>query len=332
MAKFDEAAYLEANPDVAAAVKSGAFSSGAEHYEWYGKSENRTLDASKRPAPRAMPFSEDFKPNRRDKILASLDLTQTIGVEIGALASPLVLPAEGNILFVDHADTEYLKQKYGADSTVNVSKIVHIDGVWGEKTLKECLNLTENVNYVLASHVIEHVPDLITWLAEIHSILKPSGTLRVAVPDRRYTFDYLRHESRVHDVLDAYLRRARSPSPRQIIEHFSMARMVNCKNAWDGTLNVNALQPHHTTQMAIDTARDAIDNGTYQDSHCWVFTPKSFANLFVDMAKLDLLKFAYTHHFETVRYELEFVVHMSPSDNKDEIVKSWTDMAAAATG
>jgi len=38
---FDEAAYLRANPDVAAAVAAGKFSSGRQHFERYGHAEKR---------------------------------------------------------------------------------------------------------------------------------------------------------------------------------------------------------------------------------------------------------------------------------------------------
>lgn len=38
---FDEQSYLAANPDVAAAVASGDFASGAQHYQMYGASEGR---------------------------------------------------------------------------------------------------------------------------------------------------------------------------------------------------------------------------------------------------------------------------------------------------
>jgi hypothetical protein len=41
---FNEAAYLAANPDVAAAVAAGAVASGAEHYALYGQSEGRSAD------------------------------------------------------------------------------------------------------------------------------------------------------------------------------------------------------------------------------------------------------------------------------------------------
>ena len=144
-------------------------------------------------------------PSRRDKILANLDLKALKGLEIGALASPLVKPEEGNIFFVDHVDTETLLKKYGPDPSVNKADIMHVDAVWGAQTLQDCIGAGRKVDYVVASHVIEHVPDLVTWLSEIHSVLRKNGSLRLAIPDRRYTFDYLRNESRIHDVLEAYL-------------------------------------------------------------------------------------------------------------------------------
>ena len=40
---FDENAYLRANPDVANAVSRGEIPSGRDHFELFGKNENRTL-------------------------------------------------------------------------------------------------------------------------------------------------------------------------------------------------------------------------------------------------------------------------------------------------
>src|SRR5437868_3008097 len=74
------------------------------------------------------------------------------------------------------------------------------------------------VDYVVASHVIEHVPDLIGWLAEVREALEPGGELRLAVPDRRYTLDYRRSVSRLADVVHAWFMRARRPLPHQILD------------------------------------------------------------------------------------------------------------------
>jgi hypothetical protein len=112
--EFDEAAYLDLNPDVAAAVRGGAFKSGAEHYSRYGMKEDRRITKGNRSVPPPFPFPADYWPTRRDKLLANLDLSSMLGLEIGALTSPLVKPTEGKVLFVDHADSLTLKNKYAS--------------------------------------------------------------------------------------------------------------------------------------------------------------------------------------------------------------------------
>jgi SAM-dependent methyltransferase len=318
---FNEADYLSANPDVAAAVRSGACPSGATHWELYGKKENRPLNRQISVSP------ESLNASRRDRILAGLDTKTLRGLEIGALASPLVLPSEGEIRFVDHVDTDALREKYRLDPSVDIANIAEVGAVWGSQTLQDCLGQDDKVDYVLASHVIEHVPDLVTWLAEIRSVLRPGGSLRLAVPDRRFTFDYLRSESKIHDVLDAYIRRARAPLPRLILEHFSLARRVDREAAWDGALDPAQLRRFHDLQDGLAVARDALTEGTYYDVHCWVFTPESFAALCAEMASLNLLGLACDFLFETRRNEFEFIVGMNPSDDRNQILESWIKLS-----
>lgn len=50
---FDETGYLRENPDVAAAVQAGQFTSGQQHFEMYGRRESRRFAAE--PAPPSAP-------------------------------------------------------------------------------------------------------------------------------------------------------------------------------------------------------------------------------------------------------------------------------------
>jgi SAM-dependent methyltransferase len=230
------------------------------------------------------------------------------------------------MFFVDHADTESIRNKYANDKSVNAEDIVEVNAVWGENTLQQCIGQDNKVDYVVASHVVEHVPDLITWLAEIHEVLKDNGSLRLAVPDRRYTFDYLRNVSRLSDVLEAYLLKARRPLPRLIIEHCHMARVVDVAAAWRGKLDARELQPLSNLATGVKAAKNSIANGVYHDTHCWIFTPVSFANLFYQLAELDLVGFACERFFETPRDAFEFYVHLSPSADKTRVLSSWYSM------
>jgi Methyltransferase domain len=328
--EFHEEHYLAANADVAAAVRAGHISSGAEHYWLFGFHENRPLKGVEDAAATAPSSDRPPRHPRNEKLLAGLRLRDLVGLEIGALDVPFVTRNDGIIIYVDHVDTEALKAKYRFDKAVNVDSIVDIDAVWGESSLQDCIGADRKVDYVVASHVIEHVPDVVTWLSEIHAVLASSGTLRLAIPDRRYTFDILRCESRIHDVLDAYLRKARSPMPRHIIEHFSSMRAVDCVAAWNGTLDLDTLSPCASVTTAFEFGRNAYLTGTYVDAHCWVFTPRSFADLCCQLAEMDLLSFKCAQYYDTARNELEFFVHMDPSGVKSEIVASWQNMKASA--
>jgi SAM-dependent methyltransferase len=306
LSAFDEAEYLAANPDVAHAIETGVVASGKEHYERHGRLEGRPLRT------------------RRGKLRGGLDVSRMTGLEIGALDSPTVGKHEGDVIFVDYADRDFLRHRYRDDPHVHLDQIVEVDAIWGENTLRDAVGGDRRVDYVLASHVAEHVPDLITWLNEIHSVLNPGGSVRLVVPDKRYTFDYLRAETRLHDILDAYIRRARTPLPRAILDFCMLARVVDARAAWRGELDVETLPRMSFEQDAISTARDAYENGSYHDVHCWVFTPASFVNLMQEVGRLGLVRLRCEEIVSTEYCQAEFFVVMAPGDDPDEIAASWT--------
>ncbi len=98
------------------------------------------------------------------------------------------------IKFVDHADVAFLRAKYAHDPAVALDNIVPLDAVWGDHSLAQCLP-GERFDFVIASHLIGHVPDMLRWLDEVAGRLNPHGRLILAIPDRRYTFDLLRRET-----------------------------------------------------------------------------------------------------------------------------------------
>lgn len=260
--------------------------------------------------------------NRRKKLLDGIDVARLSGLEIGALCNPVVPRHLGEIRYVDYADTAFLRKRYANDPAVDVDKIVDVDFIWGREGLEEITG-GGKFDYIVASHVIEHVPDLVTWLKELRSVLKPGGTIRLAVPDRRYTFDILRAESRMSDVLAAFVQKARRPLPAALIDHVLNVAAVDATAAWNGTLETSRIRRQHGVADALNVARDSLENGTYHDVHCWVFTPRSFIELFEQMAALELVDFACDRFFDTSRYQIEFFASLGLAASHDEARRSW---------
>jgi hypothetical protein len=146
------------------------------------------------------------------------------GIEVGPLDKPLVAKADGPVFYVDHCSTEELKARWSTDRTVDVARL-HVDAVWGRASLRAALDRAgvlrgrdDHMDSLLASHVVEHVPDLVTWLREVASVLGSGGTARLAVPDKRYIFDYLRRPTELAEVLDAFARQRRPPSGSRVLK------------------------------------------------------------------------------------------------------------------
>jgi SAM-dependent methyltransferase len=260
---------------------------------------------------------------RHEKLLLGLDLGQVTAIEIGALDNPIIPPTSPGVFYVDHMDTASLREKYRDHAYVNKDNLVHVNGIWGEKSLAEAAAPVAPVDCVVASHLIEHVPDLVTWLNEVAAVLKPTGDLRLVIPDRRYTFDLLRTETVLADVLAAHLVRARIPQVREVIDYLANAVHVVCHDVWAGTLDRTALVKSHDISAIERLARDVLDNQRYHDVHCWVFTPASFARLMMQLAELGYHTYKCVKLFDTEPYTLEFYVIAQPGADKAEAVASW---------
>ena len=276
--------------------------------------------------------------DRREKILAGLDLARLTGIEIGPLDKPLVRRDRGFVLYVDHADTAALRQKYADDPGVDLDALVEVDAVWGESTLADILQARAathhgtpaRVDYVIASHVVEHVPDLVGWLAEIHAVLKPGGQLRLAVPDRRFTFDCLREDSRLSDVLAAHLAGARRPVPQAILDFkLNAAPGARSERLWGKLEDAARLVPRVDWDETARAARGAA-GGAYHDVHCWAVTPYSLADIFVFLAERGLLRLACAGFEDTADGQIEFFLSLTPSSDQGFIAETWRRVRQAA--
>lgn len=273
---------------------------------------------------------------REAHLLRGLDLRASVGAEIGPLDRPVVAKARGEVHYVDHCDTAALKARWASDPGVDVDAL-HVDAVWGRLTLRQALadasaftHAAGGLDYVIASHVVEHVPDLVSWLAEVHAVLAAHGHLRLAVPDRRYTFDYLRRTSTLAEVLDAHVRQRRTPSASRVLDFALNMVHVDCGQAWRGVLVPSALVRGYSDEAAIALARSAEDTDAYHDVHCWVFTPHAFATLMAQLARCHLLAFACEWLVPTAPDTYEFFASLRPEADHARVVRSWEAAERAA--
>lgn len=247
------------------------------------------------------------------------------GIEIAPFFRPTLLKQDCNIYYTDYATAAELKKKHEhLEIAREIAELtVESDFIWrpGE-TLVKCIPAGMRFDYAIASHVIEHVPNVIGWLVQILDVLKPGGVLSLAIPDKRATFDVYRSETHVSEMVDAWLRNQKIPSSAQIYDMLS-----NAVDAPSGSfpqeegIPFASLHRNYTDQQALEFAIHAFTTGSYLDIHCSVFTPDGFRSLLLRINELGLLNIAVS---DSISRDGEFFLRLTklgePRIRRDQLI------------
>jgi SAM-dependent methyltransferase len=110
----------------------------------------------------------------------------------------------------------------------------------------------ESQDFVIASHLLEHLADPLTQIGEIHRVLKPGAVVLVFLPDRRYTFDR---------------KRSATPLAHLITEHRQRVTVVSDEHIEDYLRKTDVWDPSWTPEQE----REQFDLNRQRSIHvhCW---------------------------------------------------------------
>lgn len=194
---FDEEAYLNANPDVAAAVRNGSIGSGRVHFQHFGGLENRRLRRGRQAISqqkaqklaRIRPLLRDDMPHTEtdehfnylsEELRKQFNIVDTDAVSsnnydphmlrlVEKYASGLVLDCGAG------------KRPIYYENVVNFEIVPYdttdVVGVGEELPFKD-----DSFDAVISVAVLEHVKDPFRCAREISRVLKPGGELLCCVP------------------------------------------------------------------------------------------------------------------------------------------------------
>jgi hypothetical protein len=127
--------------------------------------------------------------------------------------------------------------------------------------------IADRFDYVVACHVLEHVPDAISYINDLRSLLRrgPGKSIFLTLPDKRATLDRTRPSTTVERLLSSFHDRAKSPSFEQVLEFH---------RHWVGYANGNG--PLAVAE-AYQYADEALKIGQ-ADAHCHVWEDIEFVS------------------------------------------------------
>ena len=243
---------------------------------------------------------------RAKKITEELFLEGT-GIEYGPLHAALIEKSQYDVLYADFADRDFLRSHYAHDKSVNIERIPHIDIVTEGKDISIFVD-DNSMDYVVASHVMEHIPDILGWLESNLRVLKPGGRIAVAFPDKRYCFDLKRKSSSISKVIAAHLERRSRPNFESICDHFWNVATVGAVDCWEGKSTPENSDYIYPRDNIIEFLTEKLESSAYTDVHCWIFSDEEFLETMKAAMPYSKIDYKIVSFYPTQRYTLEFYV------------------------
>lgn len=248
---------------------------------------------------------------REEKVLYKID-KNTIGVEIGPSHRPLAAKKDGfQVHIIDHMSKDELIKKY-ADHNVELNNIEEVDFIWKGQSYVELTQNSNYYNWIIASHVIEHTPDMISFLNQCDDILKEDGVLSLVIPDSRFCFDYFRPITGISKILDAFYNRHLIHTAGTAVEYFLNFTKRENHICWFEGFN-GAFSLEFSKDDAFNQMQTVLLQKAYLDLHAWSFTPTSFRLLIQDLYDLGLIFFKEVAFFPSSG--CEFYITLGRSGN-----------------
>ncbi len=227
--------------------------------------------------------------NRNATLLEHLD-KEGLGLEIGPSHRPAAAKKDGfNVEIIDHLSREGLLSKY-KDRNLDLDLVEEVDHIWTGQSYVDLTGNKKHYDWIIASHVIEHTPDLIGFLNECDSVLNDQGVVSLAIPDKRYCFDYHRPITSLSRIIDSHLSENTIHSAGTVAEYYLNVVKKNGSGSWSEHTEGD-VEFIHKLEHAVQGMNKVNKHGLYIDVHAWCFVPHSFRLLINDLCDLGLIPF-----------------------------------------
>lgn len=239
--------------------------------------------------------------DRKQFLTSNISKSQMKGLEIGPFYNPIAPRREGwSTIIVDYTSGAELRSIAASHSSpyirTHVAEIEDVDIIWDGRPLDEICRLQSivDLDFIIASHVIEHMPDLIGFFNQASGVLKKSGVINLAVPDMRRCFDVFKPHTNLAKILQAYRERRTKHSPETMFEAWAYGSAIDGQGAW---LKGEKTPPkfiddlQHSWEKYNNYQSELSSGGNYVDAHAWQFIPSSFALVILELSYLELIDF-----------------------------------------
>lgn len=242
-------------------------------------------------------------------------------LELGPLNRPIVdKQVFPNTFYCDIRSTEDVRKLYSGNDyleatgiSVDPETIVPIDYVI-KGSYAETFEKLEKFDIVVASHVLEHMEDLIFALRDLSAVLKEGGVLCLIYPDKRYCFDHFRTSASFRDAYRVF-RNGPTENASMVLDfYYSVIPENQPYIFWqkDGILNH---LPKASFENAVQHYEQALNGVKMDDVHYWPFSDMDFLKFLYDCTRAGLIPLRCIGFRSSLENDQQFMVALQYDRN-----------------
>ena len=214
------------------------------------------------------------------------------GLEVAPYYQPLLTKDKFNICYTDYIDNAAIALKGAQNPELKDCKIPLIDFVWHpEKPIRQCMPDDHMFDFVVASHVMEHVANPLGWLTDLLTVMNVGGRVALFLPDRRFSGDYFRKETDFGELLGLWIEQPKIPTVSQVVDFMSKSLSITHGHApkWSDPDDMARIEKHYPIRDIISTGIALYNDAPYIDVHCSVWTSSSFEAVFKEVTDCEII-------------------------------------------
>lgn len=185
---------------------------------------------------------------------------------------------------------------------VDISRIEEVDYIIGGSSLADTIGQAGRYDYIVASHVIEHQPDMLGFLKDCETLLRPSGVLLLVVPDKRHCFDMFQPLTSTGQFIQAHLDGRTQPGLGTIFDDRAYNAVRDESIGWTSDA-VGKLRFFLCSKQAAAAFDQDQRSKHYIDVHVWKFVPSSFRLIINDLNLFGYMELRENSFFDSVGNE-----------------------------
>lgn len=178
------------------------------------------------------------------------------GIEIGAGHNPIKVDPSCDVKYIDKLSSREFRDAFPELPDPEITEVDIIADV-----SKEGLSVIadSSMDFIIASHIIEHLPDPLGFIKECYRVLRNDGVIYLAIPDKNFTFDKDRERTKLEHIISDMRNNVINVDEEHLIDFLRFAARIQIPDSKEERASLFKRELNRSIHIHVWTWKDCVE-------------------------------------------------------------------------